>query len=58
MVQDHCAPALIEMVDSTHTIVLSSEAYLRADHTAVQRDLGWLSDHADRVTHGTISPFH
>jgi hypothetical protein len=51
-------PALVETVDSAHSVVLTSEAYLHADHTPVGRDPEWHPGHADRVAHGTISLFH
>ena len=51
-------PALIETVDSAHSVVLRSGAYLHADHTPVQRDPNWHPGHAERVAHGTISLFH
>ena len=50
-------PALVETVDSAHSVVLKAGAYLHADHTPLGRDPNWHPGHADRVAHGTISLF-
>jgi Glycosyl transferase family 2 len=52
-------PELIDRFDSSHSVVLTTGAYLLADHTPLQCDNPeWHPGHADRVANGTISLFH
>jgi hypothetical protein len=48
----------VDTVDSAHSVVLKTGAYLHADHSPIERDPNWRPGHADRVAHGTICLFH
>jgi hypothetical protein len=51
-------PALIDTVDTAHSVILRAGAYLHASRAPLQRDPELHPGYADRVGHGTISLFH